>query len=237
MNFLKSRRARDRSFSRRLPMMILALVVVTFTTAQVQANTISITSFNVSGPVLGEYTWSYTIQLSSLSSLSAGSSGGGDLVFPDMLEIFDFGSYVPGSINWAPNGGNPQFNFNAVDSIFTDHAVENILFPSGVPAGQDGATRNLKINYSGAGFVNNGVNAVTLGVLSAKSTSNTQVVDFYISTDTTPLGLTGTNFSGVFVPAAASPVAVLPTPHAVTGGLALFGLLLVPKARRRLLGV
>jgi hypothetical protein len=231
MNFLKGRRPRDRSFGRRLPTVILAMLAV-LTAAQAQGNTISISNISVTGPVAGQYTWSYTLQLTSLSALSSVSTGAGD-VFPDMLEIFDFGNYVPGSINWAPQGGNPQFAFTAVDSIFQDHAVENLLFPSGVPASLDNAAiRNLKVNYSGPGYVNVSAGLVTLGVLSAKSTSNVQVADGYISTDTGPGGFTGTNFSGVLVPQAQ----VVPTPHAITGGLALFGLLLVPKARRRLFG-
>jgi hypothetical protein len=186
--------------------------------------------------------WSYTVKLTNNNSLNSGSSDLSDVWFPDFAEIYDFAGLV----------GTPVFNANAglglnnADFLVTtpnqDFAAEQAIFWPGFPVGptpsevtddQGGANaNNIKLSFVRlAPYTNSSGGEQTLGTLVATSTQKfvPNRFDTYIATDTKPSGVSGKNSGTVEVP-------VVPTPRTVWGGLALFSVMGLVRARR-LVGV
>lgn len=174
-----------------------------------------------------EFFYSYIVELGTNTSLNASTTNGSDIV--DMLEVFDFANYVPGSILWQPAGNLPQFSFATDDTIFTDASAAAFYPPL---SSRDSATvRNLKITYNGAGFTNNSAGVIQIGMLSARSTAAPSSTGVYLASGTGPGGFSTVNFSGATVPVAAGGQVALPEPGSL--GLLLIGALGICRRRQR----
>jgi hypothetical protein len=194
-------------------------------------------------PSGGNWQYTYSVSLTGFSSLNSGSTGGGDVWFPDFAEIYDFAGLV----------GLPTFNATAVGLASGDFTVttpnqdllaEEGIFGSGNTAGvvdvgdpaevktdQTGANAdNIKLSFTRVlPFTNVLATTLPLGTLTAVSKFKVTTLDTYISTDTMPNGFSGKHSDPVEVP-------VVPTPQTVVGGLALFAVMGLVKVGR-LVGV
>jgi len=241
MNIFKTRRARDRSARRRSLPILGILIVASFATVS-RAESILISLQNVSAPVAGKYTWTYKVELTDDNALYKGQTGD-ETAFqaPDFAELYDFAGYVNGSIKFSSVGvGGPVGLLGSSDfslsTPLSDHPAETAMFGAASTENtSDLANRyNLKMSYNDvANFYNLSGSSVTLGYLSAKSiyTQDANTTKHrYIGADTTSDGATGKNSATVF--AATGPIAIVPTPQTVWGGLALLSVMGMVKGRR-----
>lgn len=235
---MTTRRARDptqRPASRLgVVSIVLGLLALSFATTPVRAESILITVAGApvaNGP---HWDWTYNVELTGYSSLSSGSSGLSDVWFPDFGEIYDFAGLV-GTPNFA---ANPLLGLvNADFSVTTpnqDTAAETAIFGASSSEIADDASGpnadNIKLSFvRAAPYTNASASTVLLGQLTATSVFKGSTTDTYIGTDTEPNGMPGKNSATAEVP-------VVPTPQAVSIGLALFSVMGLVKARR-LVGV
>jgi hypothetical protein len=235
-----SRRPASRSGVTAIALGMLALLC--FAAIPARAETILITLAGApvaNGP---NWDWTYNVELTGFSSLNSGDTSDPigppiftDVWFPDFGEIYDFAGMV-GTPTFAANTGGTGL-VNADFSVTTpnqDAAAETAIFGGGsgeVLDDQAGPNaNNIKLSFvRAAAYTNNAATTILLGQLTATSTFRFSTTDTYIGTDTKPNGMSGKNSSTVEVP-------VVPTPQTVWGGLALFSVMGLVKARR-LVGV
>jgi len=240
---MTTRRPRDRS---RRPAsrlgaaaIALGLLALSFAATSVRAETILITLAGApvaNGP---NWDWTYNVQLTGFSSLNSGDTSGVgpppfvDVWFPDFGEIYDFAGMVGTPTFSAASGAGTANLANADFSVSTpnqDGLAEAAIFGGGsgeVLDDQAGPNaNNIKLSFVRvAPYTNPGATTVLLGQLTATSAFRFSTVDTYIGTDTKPNGMSGKNSSTVEVP-------VVPTPKTVWGGLALFSVMGLVRARR-----
>jgi hypothetical protein len=183
----------------------------------------------------GNYDWTYTIELSAMTSLNMGPTVDPgpppilDLWSPDFVEIYDFAGLVglPSFTAVAAGFANTDFLPSTPNQ---DTLAETAIFGalSGEVLTDQGGpnNNNIKLSFNNATpFTNSGSSKILLGTLKASSKYGGKRTDTYIGTDTKSGGAPGRNSDSVSVP-------VVPTPQTVWGGLALFSVMGLAKARR-----
>jgi len=209
----------------------MALSLISTPSARAESILISLAGAPVAnGP---NWDWTYNIELTGFSQLYSGASSIAppDVWAPDFGEIYDFGGYVGGASFTAVAAGLASGDFT-VSTPLSDTAAETAIFGlgSGEVLDDNAGTTNLKLEFNRATpFMNGSASTILLGTLKATSSTNFQRFDTYIGTDTKPSGTSGKNSATVQVP-------TVPTPQTVWGGLALFSIVGLVKARR-LVGV
>jgi hypothetical protein len=213
-----------------IAMGMLALSLVPASSARADSILITLAGAPVAnGP---NWDWTYNVSLTGFSQLWSGLSlPGPDVWAPDFAEVYDFGGYVGGISFTAVAAGLVNADFT-VSTPAIDTAAEAAVFGplSGEVLADDAGTTNLKLEFNRAlPYTNAGATDILLGTLTATSSNNFLTVGDYISTDTKSDGASGKHSASVQVP-------TVPTPQTVWGGMALFGLVGLVKARR-LVGV
>jgi hypothetical protein len=212
----------------------LGFMALSFLPAPARAESILITLAGApvaNGP---NWDWTYNIVLTGFSSLNSGLSlPGPDAWAPDFGEIYDFAGYQAGTLSFtAVAAGLANGDFTLSTPLFDTVAETAIFGPATGEVLDDhlGIT-NLKFEFNNAvAFTNTNAADLLLGTLKATSSFGAPAgLDTYIGTDTKPGGQSGKNSATVQVP-------VVPTPQTVWGGLVLFSVMGLVKARR-LVGV